>query len=808
MKYMKILPLLLTAAISVSAAAPVSAMQMPEMQDYSTEKEAQESSDATGTNASVSDQISVDESADTEINNASMKMAAEDVSDGMLEGEAGQDSETTDQDAITSESLTAGEDAPVVYGMMPFTYTVNYTHINQSSIGGVASSEILKKAEDIIVKNEGNYATVVKDDNGALSIGEMQWHANNAAELMKLIVSADNTTAYNILGETLYNEIINLNGNNAWASRILNDQDAKLFSKLLNTDKAKRVQDDLMDSYISVYINHAYNNGLRNAAAVVYSADVENQCGSGGASTCAKESARLIGNISQVTLNEFHIASVCYGYNVNSWSKNDVKNRRSFTTRRINTYVAASGYGWNYCNDGDRRMPSTSPRTNGIGTAWLQNALNRYQQAGLTVDGQYGAGTKTAVTNFQNSVGLKADGDAGTDTIGALINAMYVDCAINGGTNKYPVIPQKDIVYDSKTGKWVYTVDGTPDYTYTGVAHNSNGWWRVEKGIVNFNYNGVAYNENGWWYIRGGQVDFSYTGLAENENGWWYIQNGKVDFTYNGFAGNTNGWWYVDNGQVTFKKNSVLYGKVNGKEGWWHVVNSKVTYDTTVAENSNGWWYVKDGKVDFSYNGFAGNTNGWWYVDNGQVTFKKNSVLYGKVNGKDGWWHVVNSKVTYDTTVAENGNGWWYVKDGKVDFTYNGFSNNTNGWWYVDNGQVTFKKNSVLYGKVNGKEGWWHIRGSQVTYDTTVAENANGWWRIENGKVNFNFTGLATNENGWWYLKGGKVDFFYNGIAKNENGQWYVKDGRIDFTYSGTVTFGQTSYVIKYGKVESQGTMK
>ena len=117
MKYKTILPLLLTAAISVSAAAPVSAMQMPEMQDYaktntaayttqlpevsvlnqlnagsdtsatetiavqnadvtdmedsqkatdySTEKEAQESSDATGTNASVSDQISVDESADT-----------------------------------------------------------------------------------------------------------------------------------------------------------------------------------------------------------------------------------------------------------------------------------------------------------------------------------------------------------------------------------------------------------------------------------------------------------------------------------------------------------------------------------------------------------------------------------------------------------------------------------------------------------------------------------------------------------------------------------------------------------------------
>lgn len=628
MKYKKILPLLLTAAISVSVAAPVSAMQMPEMQ-----------------NVSVSDQISVDESDDTETDNASVKMVAGDVSDGMMEGDtAEQDSETADQEAITSESLTAGEDAPVVYGMMPFTYTVNYTYINQSSIGGVASSEILKKAEDIIVKNEGNYATVVKDDNGALSIGEMQWHANNAAELMKLIVSADNTTAYNILGETLYNEIINLNGNNAWASRILNDQEAKLFSTLLNTDKAKRVQDDLMDSYISVYINHAYNNGLRNAAAVVYSADVENQCGSGGASTCAKEAARLTGDISQVTLNEFHIASVCYGYNVNSWSKNDVKNRRSFTTRRINTYVAASGYGWIYCNDGDRRMPSTSPRTNGIGTAWLQNALNRYQQAGLTVDGQYGAGTKTAVTNFQNSVGLKADGDAGTDTIGALINAMYVDCAINGGTNKYPVIPQKDIVYDSKTGKWVYTVDGTPDYTYTGVAHNSNGWWRVEKGIVNFNYNGVAYNENGWWYVKGGTVDFSY----------------------NGFASNANGWWYVDNGQVTFGKNSVISGKVNGKEGWWHVKGSQVIYDTTVAENANGWWRIENGKVNFNFTGLAANENGWWYLKGGKVDFSYNGI-------------------------AKNENGQWYVKDGRIDFTYSG--------------TVTFGQTSyvIKYGKVESQ---------------------------------------------------------------------------------------------------------
>ena len=686
-------------------------MQMSEIQHTtkasSTDNAIQSSEDGKELAAVYTNQVSETAGTDT---------AATETGDVNLDSEVTetrdvkQDSEATDPGLAAQENVTAGEEATALYSMKPFTYPVNYTHISQASIGGVASSEILKNAEAIIVKNEGNYATVVKNDNGALSIGEMQWHANNAADLMRLIISADNTTAYTILGETLYNEIISLNGNNAWASRVLNDNEAALFSKLLSTDKAKRVQDDLMDSYISVYINHAYNNGLRNAAAVVYSADVENQCGSGGASTCAKEATRLTGNVSQVTLNELHIASVCYGYNVNSWSIKTEANRRSFTARRINTYVAASGYGWTYCNTGDRRMPSTSPRSNGIGVAWLQNALNRYQKAGLTVDGQYGAGTRTAVTNFQNAAGLKADGDAGTDTIGALINAMYKDCVINGGTNKYPVIPQKDIVYDSKTGKWIYTVDGTPDYTYTGVAQNSLGWWRVEKGIVNFNYNGIAQNENGWWCIKNGKVDFSYTGVANNEYGWWRVENGKVNFSFNGFADNANGWWYLEDGKVTFKKNSVISGKVNGKDGWWHVKESKVTFDTTVANNENGWWYIKDGKVDFTYDGFANNANGWWYLEDGKVTFKKNSVISGKVNGNNGWWHVKGSKVTFDTTVANNENGWWRIENGKVNFDFNGIAQNENGWWYLKNGKVDFSYN----GKVTVKNVTYTVKGGKV----------------------------------------------------------------------------------------------
>ena len=90
------------------------------------------------------------------------------------------------------------------------------------------------------------------------------------------------------------------------------------------------------------------------------------------------------------------------------------------------------------------------------------------------------------------------------------------------------------------------------DFSYTGVAQNAGGWWRIENGMVNFAYNGVVNSEYGWWFIRNGSIDFTYTGLAQNEYGWWYIRSGMLDFSYTGYVG-----WYgvnyrVQNGQVIF----------------------------------------------------------------------------------------------------------------------------------------------------------------------------------------------------------------------------------------------------------------
>ncbi|MBV6702247.1 peptidoglycan-binding protein [Kitasatospora aureofaciens] len=60
----------------------------------------------------------------------------------------------------------------------------------------------------------------------------------------------------------------------------------------------------------------------------------------------------------------------------------------------------------------------------------LQIVLNGYG-AGLTVDGQFGAGTDTAVRNFQSSHGLTADGIVGTGTK----NALYGLSSSGGGTS-------------------------------------------------------------------------------------------------------------------------------------------------------------------------------------------------------------------------------------------------------------------------------------------------------------------------------------------------------------------------------------
>ena len=144
-------------------------------------------------------------------------------------------------------------------------------------------------------------------------------------------------------------------------------------------------------------------------------------------------------------------------------------------------------------------------------------------------------------------------------------------------------------------GKWAMYKDGKVDTSYTGIAKNEYGWWRVENGYVNFNANSIYKNEYGWWKCTDGKVTFDENGIYKNEYGWWKTTDSKV----------------------TFKENSIY----KNEYGWWKTTDSKVTFkETGIFSNQYGKWYVKDSKVDFNKNGkvkFNGKT---YTVKNGKAT--------------------------------------------------------------------------------------------------------------------------------------------------------------------------------------------
>ena len=123
-------------------------------------------------------------------------------------------------------------------------------------------------------------------------------------------------------------------------------------------------------------------------------------------------------------------------------------------------------------------------------------------------------------------------------------------------------------------------------------------------------------DDGNWYCYMGDDIEYSYTGIAQNQYGWWRIVNGKVDFGANSIYQNEFGWWKCTNGKVTFNENGIYQNQY----GWWKCTNSKVTFqETGIFQNKYGKWYCKNSKVDFTKNGkvsFQGKT---YTVKNGKA---------------------------------------------------------------------------------------------------------------------------------------------------------------------------------------------
>lgn len=194
------------------------------------------------------------------------------------------------------------------------------------SASATTYNRIVNAATDIIVTNEGNYTTVVRNDNGSLSIGKICWHGTNALNLLKDIVAKNPTQALNILGNSLYNEIIT---SYSWDTRIPSSSEASVISVLLSTAESREVQDETGWEYVSRYVSHGQDLGITEPEALVFFADYENQMGRNGAASFYYQVKNHYG---EVNLGTLYSAS----------SKN---------SRRVRTYNFCATINWSSYSD-------------------------------------------------------------------------------------------------------------------------------------------------------------------------------------------------------------------------------------------------------------------------------------------------------------------------------------------------------------------------------------------------------------------------------------------------------------------------
>ena len=186
--------------------------------------------------------------------------------------------------------------------------------------------EIITAVMEYLNIKEGNCDSVNPDDNGAVSIGMIQWHATRALNILKQIIALIPDDALEILGEALYNEILTAK---SWESRTVTPEEQAALEVLLATDESIRVQVAQARSDLRGYLAHAKRMGMVTPAMQFYFMDIENQYGGGGAELMLRYAKETAGTGSFSYLYQFHAALLMCSYN-------SVQN---YIQRRISTYT-------------------------------------------------------------------------------------------------------------------------------------------------------------------------------------------------------------------------------------------------------------------------------------------------------------------------------------------------------------------------------------------------------------------------------------------------------------------------------------
>ena len=166
--------------------------------------------------------------------------------------------------------------------------------------------QVAAQAAAIIFANEGGYTSVNANDNGAVSVGKVQWHGSRALDLLKKICKAE-SRAEEILGASLYTEVTKAT---QWNTRTVNQTEKAAISKLLGTTAGKAAQDRQAEEDVTAYVTHGVNMGIEDPKSLVYFADLENQGGAGASRRVGQAAIKNAGGAAKVTLAFIHSAAL------------------------------------------------------------------------------------------------------------------------------------------------------------------------------------------------------------------------------------------------------------------------------------------------------------------------------------------------------------------------------------------------------------------------------------------------------------------------------------------------------------------
>ena len=449
------------------------------------------------------------------------------------------------------------------------------------------------------------------------------------------------------------------------------------------------------------------------------------------------------------------------------------------------------------------------------GSNYWMNEDGSYAKSKWIVDGKkfyyFGADGKQATkTGLQTVNGKKyyvnKDGTVKKNTSVIVKGVRYFFGKDGKCTKSYKVFPEG--WKTNKNGRWYQKEDGT---------WPANCWYKIDGKKYYFNGSGYVQTgwlklENKWYYLAadGAMV----TGWINLGGTWYYLTPGTgVMNTGWDKVGKT---WYYSNGSGAMQTGWVNLG------GTWYYLNVDGSMAQGWAMLGNAWYYLKPGSGAMQTGWYkVGQT---WYYSNGSGAMQTGWINLGGVwyylagSGamQTGWinpggtWYYMAASGVMQTGWVNLGGTWYYLsgsgamQTGWLNLGGTWYYLNSNGsmaqgwgylgaWYYFTPGSGSMRTGWYQVGKE-----WYYSYGNGVmatntwidTYyyvgsngamlkDTNIGGyyvDKNGRWVPGYGTVNVNTNGAWENSNGTFYFK--KSNGAY---AKDEyvawNGNWYYLDG-------------------------------